>query len=75
MIFFVKTVEDWDTFEKLLDYLYTKDIKSESCLHPVLMSEASVSTILMNSFHAYDVSYNELQKINMLETLYLVWPL
>lgn len=30
-------------FEKLLDYIYAKDIKSESGLHPVLMSEASVS--------------------------------
>ena len=41
--FFPNAVEDWDTFEKLLDYLYVKDIKSESALHPVLMSEASVS--------------------------------
>ena len=40
---FSNAVEDWDTFEKLLDYLYVKDIKSESALHPVLMSEASVS--------------------------------
>ena len=38
-------VEDWDTFEKLLDYMYAKDIKSESALHPVVMSEASVSQI------------------------------
>ena len=36
-------VEDWDTFEKLLDYMYAKNIKSESALHPVVMSEASVS--------------------------------
>lgn len=34
-------IEDWDTFEKILDYIYAKDIKSESSLHPVLMSEAS----------------------------------
>ncbi|XP_022790120.1 actin-like protein 6B isoform X2 [Stylophora pistillata] len=34
-------IEDWDTFEKLLDYMYAKDIKSESALHPVVMSEAS----------------------------------
>jgi len=34
-------IEDWDTFEKLLDYIYAKDIKSDSSLHPVLMSEAS----------------------------------
>ena len=41
------TVEDWDTFEKLLDYIYAKDIKSDSSLHPVLMSEASVSAVLI----------------------------
>lgn len=48
-VFFVfilsNAVEDWDTFEKLLDYMYAKDIKSESALHPVVMSEASVSQI------------------------------
>lgn len=36
-------VEDWDLFEKMLDYVYDKHIKSESSFHPVLMSEASVS--------------------------------
>lgn len=50
-VFFVfilsNAVEDWDTFEKLLDYMYAKDIKSESALHPVVMSEASVSQIAM----------------------------
>ncbi|OQR69271.1 actin protein 6B [Tropilaelaps mercedesae] len=34
-------VEDWDLFEKMLDYIYDKHIRSESQLHPVLMSEAS----------------------------------
>ena len=36
-------IEDWDLFEKMLDYVYFKHIKSESSFHPVLMSEASVS--------------------------------
>lgn len=45
MIILSNAVEDWDTFEKLLDYMYAKDIKSESALHPVVMSEASVSQI------------------------------
>jgi len=33
-------IEDWDLFEKVLDYTYSRHIKSESHLHPVLMSEA-----------------------------------
>merc|ERR1712170_288063 len=32
-------VEDWDMFENIMDYLYNKHIKSESQMHPVLMSE------------------------------------
>uniref|UniRef100_A0A1E1XFB4 Putative actin-like protein 6a n=1 Tax=Amblyomma aureolatum TaxID=187763 RepID=A0A1E1XFB4_9ACAR len=34
-------VEDWDLFEKVLDYTYSRHVKSEPQLHPVLMSEAS----------------------------------
>jgi len=37
-------VEDWDMFEKVLDHIYAKHIKSEPNLHPVLMSEASWNT-------------------------------
>lgn len=33
-------IEDWDLFEKVLDYTYSKVIHSESKYHPVLMSEA-----------------------------------
>ncbi|XP_046398835.1 actin-like protein 6B [Ischnura elegans] len=33
-------IEDWDLFEKVLDYTYSKCIQSESEYHPVLMSEA-----------------------------------
>ncbi|RWS15596.1 Actin-like protein 6A [Dinothrombium tinctorium] len=33
-------IEDWDIFENMLDYIYAKHIKSESQLHPVLLSEA-----------------------------------
>jgi hypothetical protein len=35
-------IEDWDIFEKILNYTYAKCIKSESEFHPVLMSEAPV---------------------------------
>ncbi|XP_063587332.1 actin-like protein 6B [Penaeus indicus] len=33
-------IEDWDTFEKVLDYSYEKCIKSEPQYHPILFSEA-----------------------------------
>ena len=36
-------VENWDMFEKVMDYVYSRSIKSESCLHPLLMSEPAVS--------------------------------
>ena len=35
-------VDDWDMFEKVLDYSYDKCIKSEAQYHPVIFSEASV---------------------------------
>lgn len=34
-------IEDWDIFEKVMDYTYSHSIKSESHHHPVLMSEAA----------------------------------
>lgn len=37
-------IEDWDLFEKVLDYTYAKCIQSESEYHPVLMSEAPLNT-------------------------------
>jgi len=37
------TVEDWDLFEKFLDHFYARHVKSESDLHPLLMSEPAVS--------------------------------
>lgn len=33
-------IDDWDLFEKVLDYTYSKCIQSESEFHPVLMSES-----------------------------------
>ncbi|CAG0895603.1 unnamed protein product, partial [Darwinula stevensoni] len=33
-------IEDWDLFEKVLDFTYKKYIQSESLYHPVLISEA-----------------------------------
>ncbi|XP_055376773.1 actin-like protein 6B [Condylostylus longicornis] len=34
-------IDNWDLFEKVLDYTYAKVIQSESEFHPVLFSEAS----------------------------------
>ncbi|BES97371.1 unnamed protein product [Nesidiocoris tenuis] len=36
-------IEDWDLFEKVLDYTYSKCIQSDSEFHPVLMSEAPLN--------------------------------
>lgn len=33
-------IEDWDLFEKIMDYSYSKVIQSESMYHPVLFSES-----------------------------------
>ena len=37
-------VEDWDIFEKIMDHIYANQIKSDSPMHPVLMSEPAVSS-------------------------------
>ncbi|XP_041365702.1 actin-like protein 6B isoform X2 [Gigantopelta aegis] len=34
-------IENWDIFEKVMDYAITKHIKTESHFHPVMMSEPS----------------------------------
>lgn len=39
---FFSEVEDWDSFQAILDHTYKMNFKSEPSLHPVLMSEASV---------------------------------
>ncbi|XP_076842278.1 actin-like protein 6B isoform X2 [Brachyhypopomus gauderio] len=33
-------IEDWEGFQAIMDHVYSKHIKSEPSLHPVLMSEA-----------------------------------
>lgn len=33
-------VEDWDSFDKMLEHVYDRHVQSSSQLHPVLMSEA-----------------------------------
>ena len=35
-------IDNWDLFEQLLDHSYKRHIRSDSELHPVLMSEAPV---------------------------------
>uniref|UniRef100_A0A668AZJ4 Actin-like protein 6A n=1 Tax=Myripristis murdjan TaxID=586833 RepID=A0A668AZJ4_9TELE len=37
-------IEDWDSFQAILDHTYKMHFKSEPSLHPVLMSEASWNT-------------------------------
>eukprot|EP00064_Thunnus_orientalis_P004488 superscaffoldBa00000407_g4500 len=37
-------IEDWDSFQAILDQTYKMHFKSEPSLHPVLMSEASWNT-------------------------------
>ncbi|XP_061635017.1 actin-like protein 6A [Phyllopteryx taeniolatus] len=37
-------IEDWDSFQAILDHTYRMHFKSEPSLHPVLMSEASWNT-------------------------------
>ncbi|XP_025088716.1 actin-like protein 6A isoform X2 [Pomacea canaliculata] len=37
-------IENWDMFEKVMDYAYGKSIKSEASLHPLLMSEPAWNT-------------------------------
>ncbi|XP_064634792.1 actin-like protein 6B [Lineus longissimus] len=37
-------VENWDIFEKIIDHIYTKNIRSESQFHPVMMSEPAWNT-------------------------------
>ncbi|KAL5006339.1 hypothetical protein ScPMuIL_015145 [Solemya velum] len=32
-------IEDWDVYEKMIDYVYSRHVRSESNLHPVMMSE------------------------------------
>jgi len=46
-------IEDWDIFEKILNYTYAKCIKSESEFHPVLMSEAPVCYINFFMLHSF----------------------
>uniref|UniRef100_A0A8C7NJ81 Actin like 6A n=1 Tax=Oncorhynchus mykiss TaxID=8022 RepID=A0A8C7NJ81_ONCMY len=37
-------IEDWDSFQAILDHTYKMHFKSEPSMHPVLMSEASWNT-------------------------------
>lgn len=32
-------VDDWDMFEKVVDYIYKQSLHAESEFHPLLMSE------------------------------------
>ena len=51
MYTFYFTVEDWDSFEKVMDYTYEKHMKSEAQYHPVLMSEPAVRVYASSCFY------------------------
>ena len=36
---FSRLVEDWDMFEKMVDYMYESGLKANADEHPILMSE------------------------------------
>lgn len=49
-------VEEWDSFQAILDHTYKMHVKSEASLHPVLMSEAPVRpTALFSSFTSHSL--------------------
>lgn len=45
LLFLFASVNDWDLYQKLLDHLFSRHIKTTPDLHPILMSEAPVSQI------------------------------
>ena len=69
-IFILCSVEDWDIFEKVMDYTYNRRIKSESCLHPLLMSEPAVSMFFVSEkiidlFALRDLMMASIELLNM----------
>ena len=46
-LLFSPTVDDWDMYQAILDHTYKNHIRSDSSLHPVLMSEPPVSYYLV----------------------------
>ena len=44
----VCAVSDWDLYEKLLDHVLAKHVKTESEYHPFLMSESPVRNKLVH---------------------------
>ena len=49
-------IDDWDLFENVLNYAYSQCIKSDPELHPVLMSEAPVSSAVGYGRAGYSVT-------------------
>ena len=41
------SVEDWDLYQRLIDHLYRRHLKTTPTEHPVLMSEPPVSTLVI----------------------------
>ena len=50
MCVYVCAVSDWDLYEKLLDHVLAKHVKTESEYHPVLMSESPVRIMTYSGY-------------------------
>ena len=44
--FIFNLVDDFDLFEKVLDYTFNKHLRCDPSIHPILMSEAVVCLFL-----------------------------
>lgn len=40
-------IENFDLFEKMIDYIYTRHVQSDSSKHPVMFSEVCVRTLIL----------------------------
>lgn len=61
------TVDDWDLFEKMFEYVYRHCLKEDTTLHPIMFSEVSVSFILESFFfllHFFDNSGIRINVVN-----------
>lgn len=48
-LFCFSAVNDWELYQKLLDHLLARHIKTTADLHPIMMTEAPVSKTTPNA--------------------------
>lgn len=54
IVWFASTVvNDWNLYEKLLDHLLARHVKTEAEYHPILMSEPPVSVSVVSTGSMY----------------------